>query len=75
MHGSQMYMNVDILHLIGGNRCVFKICITYTIQPASIWDDDPLQEAEGAKPKCAESFEKPSKSGDYAAIAVQCGLG
>lgn len=26
-----------------------------------------LQEAEGAKPRCAESFEKPSKSGDYAA--------
>jgi hypothetical protein len=33
-----------------------------------------LQEAEGAKPRCAESFEKPSKSGDYAAWAVQCAV-
>lgn len=37
-----------------------------------------LAEAEGAKPRCAESFEKPSKSGDYATLtlgAILFGIG
>lgn len=29
-----------------------------------------LAEAEGAKPKCAETFEKPGKSGDYGTLAA-----
>lgn len=27
-----------------------------------------LQESDDAKPKCAEKFEKPGKTGDYAAL-------
>lgn len=35
-----------------------------------LWHPLP-QEAEDAKPRCAESFEKPSKTGDYEALLQQ----